>query len=397
MSLRALRQVAAVYWRKRFVRILVAALVLAGAIFFQYRLTEFFPLPVEVEKSTPPYSPATAALREELIVDHPSWQPVADQPADARTTLFGRNAKDSVLVDAHFEAARLHDDMIELLRSDPDQKLPPEGPQPISYVSEQEKTAPAPHENQEPCRTFIWVIPADAARLPTELHFFQLGLGSDRHLTIEMKAVGADLVVRVLTRNSAPNSAGKIQGPGCTKAVSVGDWDYPPFSWARPMDIVVPAGTRFEFSFVFPEKTPWPAESGYEPFELEVAPLRARTVRKFAQGATSGVPLFEAGSVAGAEPLVLKHLFIRSDEVKLNFSGKAIVRENGKYVATFDPWEFAKNKPLLLLLLTVFNAALLEWVRRVAFGSKRAQDKSGKPKNRRRRKQSRSSGTGEPS
>jgi hypothetical protein len=389
MSLRTVRQVAAVYWRKRFVRILAAALVLAAAIFFQYRLTEFFPLPVEVERSTPPYSPARAALREELIVDHPSWQPAAGQSADSQTMLFAGNAKDSVSVDAHFGAARLHDDMIELLRSDPDQKqLPPEGLQPISYVSVDEETAP--HENEEPCRTLVSVIPADAARLPTELHFLQLKLGSDRNLTLEMEAVEADLVVQVETRNSTPNSAGKIQGPGCTKALSVGDWDYPPFSTALMISIVVPAGTRFGFSFVFPEETSWSAENGYEPFELEAAPLSARTVRKFAQGATSGVPLFEAGSVTGAEPLLLKHLFIRSDEVKLNFSGKAIVRENGKYVATFDPWEFAKKNQLLLAILTILNAALLEWLRRVAFGSKKEDGKPGKRKSRHRKKQSQS-------
>lgn len=387
MSLRALRPVVAVYWRKRLLRILVAALVLTGAIFFQYRLTEFFPLPVEVEKSTPPYSPATATLRgrEELVVDHPSWQPVGDPPADSRPVLLTHDEEDSVEVEAHFDTARLRDDLLELLRNDPDQKqMPPAGLNRIAYTSaDEEETAPGKnpgqYEDDELCRTSISIALADGASLPTELHFFQLERGYPGNTRFEMIAVGADLVVELETRNFAANSAGKIQGSRCTKALSVGDWNHPPFSGAL-IPIVVPAGTHFDFSFTaFAGKTRSSAEIGYEPFKLEAAPLTARAVRKITQGATSSMPLIEAASVNVDEPLLLKHFLIRSDELRLDFSGKAMVRENGKYVATFDPWEFAKNKPTLLFVLTIFNAALVEWIRRIAFGAKKEEGESRKP------------------
>ena len=61
------------YWQKRLVRILVALLILAGAIYLQYWLANI-PLPVDVETSKPPNTPAGAALvkHEELVIEGPT-------------------------------------------------------------------------------------------------------------------------------------------------------------------------------------------------------------------------------------------------------------------------------------------------------------------------------------
>lgn len=401
MTLRAITQAAGVYWQKRFVRIVVAILVLTGAVFFQYRLAQFFPLPVEVEKGAPQYSPATAGVirREELVVDSPTWQTPGAATVDS-SLLFTYEGREYVQVEAYFEAAHLHDDIIQLLQDDRDLKqLPPPGLQPISYTTaDDESIAPpgnqAPPQNDVPCRTSIHLTSAAPAKLPTQLHFFPME-GSDRRLLFEMTAEGTDLMVEIVTRNSAANSEGKIQGPGCTKSLSVGDWKHPPFASPVALHIVVPAGKRLQFSFLTSAgKAPWSADIGYEPFRLELAPLTARAVRKVKQGTSSGSPLFEASSIQGVEPLLLKHLWIRSGEAQLNFSGKAMVRENGKYVATFDPWEFAKKNPLLLAVLTILNAGLLEWIRRVVFGSKR-KVKQARTQSRRRKKR-RASGNAAP-
>jgi len=388
MSADTRKQVTGVSWLKVLIRILVVVLLLAGAIFLQHRLASFFPLSVEVEKSTPPFTPARAAFikREELVVDHPSQQVGGSSSANTPGVLFSHRGKDFITVEAHFESARLGKDIVDLLRHDSELKrLPPEDRQQISYTTAEDETLTSrgtvkPPGQEEPCRTSIQVSPTQGTQLPTYVHFYPVELGSDRHLVFEVKAEGSDLEVELLTRNSTPNSSGEIQGPGCRKALSVGDWTYPnPFSSPLPLHIVVPAGTSFGFTFTaFRDKTPWSGESSYEPFELEASPLSASAVRKLTQGSPSTAPLFSASAVEGAPPLVLKHLVVRPDEVQLDFSGKAMVQESGKYVVTFDLWEFTKEYPLYAIIISTLITAFLNWLWKIAFRSRRVEQEPKK-------------------
>ncbi len=361
-------------------RILVALMVLAGAIYLQYRLANI-PLPVDVEKSKPPYTPATAALikREELVVD----LPVIDSsgPKAAAGILLSGDGTDFVAVEAHFDSAQLGNGVMELLRSDTRRNpLPKEDRQLIVYNAMVDEDAAAPPsavegqpERQEaaPCRTSIQVRLAPGSKPLTELHFFQLDPGTDRHRNLELKASNADLIVELLTRNFT-NTMGEMQGANCGKTLEVGDW-HRSFTSPAPVDIVVPAGTSFRFSFTSAEgKSPWTsAGQSYEPFKLVALPVYARAIREVKReaaptGAGAIQTIFEARS-ADSGQLVLQYLRVGSEELQLAFGGQAMVQENGKYAVTFSLIEFAKGNPILAGILAMLDAALLEWIRRTLF------------------------------
>jgi hypothetical protein len=381
MPKRSVIELAKAYWQKRLVRILIALLVLGGAVYAEYRLAHIA-LPVEVESSKPAYTPVQSDLikREVLVIKNPSPQPAGQSPADgAALMLLADEGSDAVTVEAHFESALLDDDIMSLLRRENKPPLPPADARQIAYTTEgqaDESEQPAqPDENARPCRTSIHVSLASNAKLPSELSFFQLkGPGADRYRNLEMKATGADLVVQLLTRNAAANRLGKIEGPGCTKTLSVGDWSRTTSS-PVPLKIVVPAGTSFQFWFTpLGEKPAWSGTAGlFEAFELEATPLRVHGVDKISYDAPSAVPAFSATSLEG-HPLLLRHLLIGSGELQLDYAGQAMVQENGKYAVTFSLLEFAKGNPILAGILAMLDAALLEWVRRALFKWNKSSD-----------------------
>lgn len=352
-------------------RIPIALLALVGAVFVHYRLGNI-PLPIEVERAPVRFTPVSAALinNEALVIAQPARQHTSTNVSPQ--LLFSDEGKDVVTVEARFESARLGDDINDLLRRElPKRPLPNEGMQPVVYATEgDEETAaavqlPQTDERAEPCRTAISIMLVNTA-VPSEIHFSQtMGPGSDRYRYFEMKAVSADLMVQLLTRNFEGNT----QAPGCRKTLLVGQWSRT-FSSPVPLNIVVAAGTSFRFSFTpLAGRTPWTETSGtFEPFALEGVPLVASSLRKISVGISPpGADLFNASSLTGAQPLLLKHLLVGADEVKLDFSGKAMVQENGKFVVTFDLLEFAYKNKILAGILGILDIALLGWVKRMLF------------------------------
>jgi hypothetical protein len=408
MSIHNLVQSGKVYWGKRLIRILVAVLVVVGAIVLQYRLANI-PLPVEVEKSTPPYTPVAAALikREELIIDNPSRGEEAQSTSDIPTEVLPADGgTEGVQIDAHFDSARLGDDNMKRLRRESEQAPkenppPPEGLQQIDYTSVVPAASPEgpgqpPDQTAKPCRAAISIALADNTKLPSELHFFQPDdpVAGDRSL--EIKAVGADLIVQM----SVLDATNKFRGPGCGKTISVGDEDWHrSFAGGTLLQIVVPAGTSFQVWFSpLPKQNPWSGASDFfEPFKLVVSPpLRIGAIRRTTRdGSPSIPPTFNASSEVGGQPLLLKHLRIGSEELQLDFSGKAMVQENGKYAVTFDLWAFARKNSLLAGILAMLDVALLEGLRRFAFNSK--AKKAGTKSPRRRSKKKEGSSGGRPS
>lgn len=362
-------------------RILVALVVLAGAIYLQYRLANI-PLPVDVEKSKPPYTPATAALikREELVVD----QPVIDNSSGQAVTgiLLSGDGTDFVAVEARFDSAQLGNGVMEMLRSDTRRNpLPKEDRQLIVYNAMVDEDAAAPASTSEgqperqpaaPCRTSIQLRLAPGSKPLSELHFFQLDPGTDKHRNLEMRASDADLIVELLTRNFT-DTLGEMQGANCGKTLEVGDW-HRSFTAPAPIDIVVPAGASFRFSFTSAEgNMPWTSTGqSYEPFKLVALPVYARAIREVKRAAAPAAAggatqtIFEARS-ADSGQLVLQYLRVGSEELQLAFGGQAMVQENGKYAVTFNLLEFAKANPILAGIMAMLDAALLEWIRRALF------------------------------
>ncbi|HEU4479345.1 MAG TPA: hypothetical protein VFR80_12570 [Pyrinomonadaceae bacterium] len=358
------------YWQKRLVRVLAALLILGGAIYLQYRLANI-PLPVDVEKSTPSYTPQTAELikQERLVIDGASINRAG--PVPNSRMLFSGDGAEFVSVEARFDSAVVGKHFLTILRTDPNQKLPPESLQQISYspkASEEDTEAQADDSKSAPCRTSVDIALAEDAPLPREIHIFQQRAGSDRSRILEMNAIGADLVVSLLTKNFT-KAEGAMQGLNCAKTLEVGTWSES-FSAPAPVDILVPAGTPFRLLFTGPKGGMSGSRSGpyYEPFQLVALPVNATGVRKIKFG-EAGPAVFEAARIEGQQPLILKHLRLGSEDVQLDFAGQAMVQEGGKFAVTFSLLQFAKANPILAGILAMFDAALLEWIRRSLMGS----------------------------
>lgn len=361
------------YWQKRLVRALVALLVLGGAIFLQYRLANI-PLPVDVARPRRPYSPKTAelVLEEVLVIDGPLISPSGSVPNSR--LLFSGDGAEFVAVEARFDSAYVGEQFLKILRTDDSQKLPPDTPQHISYLPQSEEGDAEQSKTQDPgsapCRTSVDVGLTANGPMPNELHLFQLTPGSEKYRSLELKAVGADLVVRLLTKNFT-RALGRMRGLDCAKTVTIGDWSMP-LSGPAPVDVVVPAGTNFRLSFIGAvAKVSRSGGDYYEPFKLVALPLTATAVRKIKRGAPAPA-LFEAARVEGQQPLVLKYLRLGEDKIQLDFAGQAMVQENGQFAVTFSLLNFAKENPILAGILAMFDAALLEWIRRTLMGSPKA-------------------------
>ena len=364
------------YWQRRLVRVLVALLVLGGAIYLQYRLANI-PLPIDVENPTRAYTPQTAELikQETLVIDAPTINRSGSQPS-ARV-LFAGDGAEFVAVDARFESARIGKKFVDVLRTDRDQTLPPESAEPISYVAQtgdkEEVTSqpnPSPQQEASPCRTSVEVSLPASGSPPTELQIFQQAAGSERHRTLELRAVNSDLIVQLQTRNFA-EGFGAMHGANCAKTLTVGSWNTS-FSAPIPIDIEVPAGSSFRLSFTGDEKkmAGVGGKGYYEPFKLVALPLNANGVRKINPN-NPAPAIFEAARVEGKPPLVLRYLRIGSEQIQLDFAGQAMVRENGRYAVTFSLIEFAKANPILAGILAMLDAALLEWIRRTLVGARK--------------------------
>lgn len=377
MSVSERKQQAKVYWRKRWVRILVAVPVLAAAIFGEYRLANI-PLPIEVEKTI---SPVRAALikGEVLVVDNP-FREVGQSASGLRTELLPPDdTTKGISITAHFDSARLSDGNMERLRraseSVPEKKPPPDGLQQIDYTTDEpaEDSQALPRAEREdtanPCSAAVALALADDTKPLKELHFFQPTDPSVGERTLEIKAVGADLMVQLsvvdATHPVGLDPSRKPLGPGCSKTVSVGEWERS-FTGPTQLEVIVPAGESFKVWFSpLPKQNPWPSATDvHEPFKLVVVPpVSASALSKITQGGSAPTfPVLKASSVAG-EPLLLNHFKIGAEELQLGVSGKAMVQENGKDIVTFDVWTWMKKNPLIAILFSGLEVGLINWVR----------------------------------
>jgi hypothetical protein len=362
------------YWQKLFVRVLVVLLVIGAAIYLQYRLANIA-VPVDVEKSSPPYTPAKAALvkNEELVVRSSSFG-----NASTPVLLMGEGTE-SVAVEARFDVAQISQDFIDMLHTDPDEKsFPNSDQQPITYTSGPDDSEPEDKNRKPPstelqtaapCRTLITIRLADGAKPISELDFFQTDAGSDKHRTFEMKAIGAGVTVQLLTRNFPKDeSLGEMQGSDCDKALTIGNWTRS-FTAPVPIDVSVKDGESFRFSFTVPEGKNQFTSPGasYEPFKLVAQPLSAKSIETIDREQSNSTKPFQAVAASNGPPLLLKYFRVGSEELQMDYSGQAVVQQNGKYVVTFSVLNFIKDNPVLSGMLAMLNCALLEWMRRSLF------------------------------
>jgi len=355
-------------------------LVLAIAIFMQYRLANI-PIPLHVDTDSA-YSVMAAQLgsNEELVVTSPSPQTQNPVSGDSSKMLFSGTVPDYVALDVHFDLGRLSGQDLNLLKRNPPPNQPPlpSGQQIVDYSSAgpADGIVKTSKTNLPPCRTSVEGMPVGAT-MPNELHLFQSKRsGDDNYRYLELKA-DQELLVSLLTIGPSNDP----DAPGCGKRLGIAAWTLP-LSGPQKIGIVAAAGTVIRLAFTpFSREAPWKSKTDFEPFKLENSRLLAHALRR--AGRIDNTTILSAMASDDDKGLVLKHLWLGADSVKLEFSGKAMVQKNGKYVETFDLVRFATSNPLVAGLLAMVDGALLEWLRRSVFRSPK-QDSGEK---RRRKKE----------
>lgn len=364
MFLRRLIRFARKAWQKRLVRLLVAGILLAGAIGFEYRLSKI-PSPIRLDSNKDsPQAMAYAATSDELIVtgvtlpsDHNT-----DRPPNA---LIIRIVERLVSVDVDCESAEYlpPPGVIQDEESGPP---PPMGRHRIDYVTDlANPPITSAGAKKDQCQTQVTIGLAEPGHVPAELYFYRVTgqQVSDIRRSFWLRPGGADLKLSLAT----PSISGGA-GLGCHKYLHVDDWSHS-LNGPVTVDIFVPRNTSCQFSFTsIGEETAF--HTDFEPLPLEENQLSVSAISVRAHDAAlTAPPAYRAEIEKGSPPLKLMHLFVDKDSLRLEAAGDAIVQSNGKYENTFNLPEIAKRNITLAGLLVALDGLLLAWLGRISFGS----------------------------
>jgi len=376
---------AMVQWRRRTVRVCSAVFVLTVVIFVQYRLTKL-PIAVDVEASSPKYSPATARVQEAAIAIH---GPIVS----SNNQLLGYDAADNQTVEFHATKARLSDETLEFLRSvvRGEREPPPSGFEQVDYFIKQEtqQTSTTKQRGESPpadaqpdfqsltsgmCRVFIRVYANAPA--PSEITFYQPETGSQHFRSLEITAKDGDLSVYLKQDNANSEGASSPYGTACGKTLRVNEWSLSNYGVFDFM-VVVAANSVMRFDFYTTDGKTTLDSGGrpFEPFIVGEQSLQAQgvsVVRKNPNDAgQSSLPTaFEARANKNGDPLRISSLKTSQEEMQLRYSGSARVKVNGEDVNSLSFFELVNGYPIPAALVGLANAALVGWLIRSVFGKR---------------------------
>lgn len=274
---------------------------------------------------------------------------------------------EKVLLDAYFDNAQLSSQTLQAFKAF--QISAPTSPGVITYLTTGAGSAA--------CSTRVQVEPADANLKSVE--FSQSGsdiTSGYRSLGTSFGGTGA---VVILTSQGALQSG---MSP-CKIELSVGDWKQTTQGFL-PIKIQVPAGAHFRFHWqnLDERSNTWRTKSSALPL-LEFGPsasdeFTAQTIAISSLNPKTGVPDppdFEARG-AKQSPLTVLSLAVNQKQLEISASGKGRVLRGGKVVSTTNFLETLNKNPVLSALLGAGNLALIGWVGRMFFPSRRKR-KSG--------------------
>ena len=371
----------AVYWRKPFVRLATALIVLSAAILLQYYLANR-PSVVDVCAPNQRITPATAkSKQEELVIEHPIF--------DSSRVLFSFKTS-SEFINAHFEKAQLFGETLTRFQ----EKTPPApaGQETIDFITENvehvlrklnerlaasnpdrrrsdsEKMAERPNSQQKGiCLTSVTAEVPAGSELPAAIHFY-LPEDSDSTRDFYM-IVDAKLLIRLDISPSIEEKRINPWIPGCVKHFKVADWDWY-LATSSEIEILAAPNSVLHFTYLPTPSSAWKDRNDFlQPFVFGSKPLRAQTVRvnPLSNDKPSTNPSstkFTATIKKGGPPLDLNHLVLNAEEIQLNFCGKALVRKHGVYV-TENFYEGVKKYPIIATFLGMADLALCAWMIRI--------------------------------
>lgn len=357
-------------------RLFLALVVLATVIAVEFYLVNL-PAPLEVSSTsaTTLWPVKIASGQQQIIVEGVG--------RDASGLLASHEGRKDELVEAYFERAHLSGlpltriqalktpggappsdwQRIELVSDEAREYVKPESPPAAGEPELRPEEAAAAKDDT--CTTSI-LIYHDGDQLPIpRLRLFQKeGSGRDIFRLAEIAAEGTELKVVLDTESPKSGSLrGNDNAPGCKKILKVGGWTLK-VQGSRKIELIVAAGEGFRFRFnkLKPGASVWEGGSGgaYDPFVLYPSPLKVAALSVSAEGGAPPEPL-RVTAADEKSPLEIRKILIGSDELAVDYAGRAFVQKRGHYESV-DLFERVDKYRTVAGLLAAANAAILGWV-----------------------------------
>ncbi|HEY6291393.1 MAG TPA: hypothetical protein VI455_07520 [Terriglobia bacterium] len=370
------------YRHKRTVRWAAALGAFGAVLAAEYLLAAIPFVPVDLQ-DTGQFAPAVARAAEQALVIE---QPVLD---GASQELVSHDGRANEAVDVYFDQARLANESVARLKALG--LSPPAFGSAIDYVTESSGNEGG---RGATCRTSVVVL-GDGAKTPGSVSFFQHeAASSDRYRSVEMKAGGAEVSVRLDTVIPFPLE-GSSPAPACRVLLKVGDWKQA-LNGSLGITFIASEDSNFRFHFESVAKRGLAGgpDGLFEPFTLGTGEFfQARGLRIGALDA-GGAPVLSAESPAGKPPLRVEHLKLGGDQLQINALGKGRVTVKGKSW-TVDVLDTLTKSPTLATLITLANGALFTWLRKALLNRRSAAEPESEahPAARRRRRRERNTAT----
>lgn len=362
-------------------RAAVAVFALVAAITLQYYLAN---RPIELDVSDPVRKPTPAIARsklDEIVIEDPAL--------DSSRVLFSLRTSGEY-VNTHFEKAQLSGatiarfqeksppapagfETIDLITEDVEQilKESKRAANTLNALSRSEVTQQQPDgRKQGICITSLSAQVSGGAPSPTEIHFF-LSQDSDSTRDFYM-TVNTEVVVRLDTSPSIVGNRIDPWTPGCGKYFKVGEWDWH-LATSGEIEIRAAANSILHFTFLHTPESSWKERNNlFQPFVFGSKPFRAQaiSVRALNGGRPSpglSSPKFRASKGKGGQLLDVGSLVLSAEEIRLAFTGYALIQYDGNYV-TGDLYDRLEKYRLIAAILAMGNLTLIAWLIRIFKG-----------------------------
>jgi hypothetical protein len=348
------------FYRNRTTQRVFVVLVLAAVLGLQYRLVN---MPVAELKDTQKFESASIKAGEDTV----SFIDAKTEPGQFRFG-YAQPADQKMIVDAYFDSAALSEETLQRFAALGIHA--PSGPAHISY-----KTDAVQHTG---CSTEFEVETVGRGSGRTEAQFFQDGPApSNRHRSMGFKMAGLDSTIKIVSGGAFAASG---QSP-CRVTLQIGEWSQPSQGFL-PIKLRVSEGSGFRFSWEATDIKPtgWPTEGGAIPLLW----FGSQGLESFHAGGIEirpsqpqGSPPANAGLIAICErkqsPFTVDYARLATNQLEIFAEGRGRTTENGKVISKTDVLGAISQYPLAALLLGAINMGLMNWARRVFFGSSKAQ------------------------
>ena len=331
------------YWKNLSVRRYVAVFLFVGAVAGQVYLANM-PLQIDfaaMDFGTTDRGTIQADFRQQLVIHRPNLSP-------STNTLLAYNGQPNEVVDIYFERAQLSSQTARFLTALG--LSPPSTAGPISYADS--GTEPG---SGEPCRTAMSV--EMSPKSANSIHLFQQEkLDAKRYRTLELKAIGAEFLVKM---NTVTPENGDPQATGCQKLLRAEEWRQS-LGPSIPVTVMVPPDSGFRFRVQSVARDFSSSDGDF--FKMEPIQASSVEVRPLESAASSAVSALRLNGPDEKTPLHVDSLQVGLGRLQLKVLGRGWVEMNGEGV-TYNLLERLQKFPTVSFLIGLADATLINWLK----------------------------------